>query len=207
MTLTQESLNAAGTAWELLLDDNFDRYDENGKEYTYKVTELSTSDGRSWSIDDQTRISVEGSEGNLDIQSSWNFSNSLGPNENLIFEAEKEWLDDNDLLSRKEVTLGLFRKDAASGEWSEDPVETVTLNESNGWRVRFSVPKQDDTDTVDNYLLKEVKVDEVSAIYETSEDEIKSVVTASGGGKVGILAEDESFFNWVASLLAAAPIN
>lgn len=135
------------------------RYDNEGREYIYSIKE-DPVDG--WSSEFEVEISVvEDANKDKVLQRAYHYINGEGPGTSLVFDLRKEWLDDCDLLTRKPVILGIFKKDK-----DETPVVTVSLSEINDWYERVRIPTGG---TVDDYYVKEILVNGVEPTY-TEED-------------------------------------
>ena len=207
VTMSIADLDESSNAWEKLLT-GLDRFDENGKEFTYEISEAKISDpqnrpwGSDYTLENAVVTSAENDTQKV-MQLTGNYTNSLGPGEELYFDIEKQWLDDSDILSREPVKAGVYRK-GTDGTYTL--VEEVTLNERNLWKVRVTVPRQGEDDTVDNYLVKEISVAGVSVTTDLSDAQIKeqakkNLSTYTEGNRVGVLAEDTSFFKDIQELL------
>ena len=166
--------------WETVLQD-LPRYDEYGREYQYQVEESSVTalDGKEWSVSSGIEQKVVEDElGNLITEKVYQYVNSIGPDGALIFDISKEWLDENDLLTRKPVTIGIFRIS------DNEQAAEVVLNVSNGWYKRVSVEKQNEEDTVEHYYVKEISVNGFDAEYGSMSAEDFAAAENSGSGEV-----------------------
>lgn len=205
VVLTINDLNDAGTAWERIIGD-FPRYDENGKEYRYEIAEAYIRDSRTWGTDYTISVAAKPSitkSEEIVPELAANYVNTRGPGEVLYFNVEKQWLDDSDLLTRKPISLVLYRKDD-NGDWTK--VRDIVLDETNNWKVRFHIPKNGANDNVNNYLVKEIYDGTVGVEYVDfngnvlSDNQIKNIAMKNKASyeyenRVGIIAEDNSYFD------------
>ncbi len=144
--------------WTALLT-GLPRYDAQGNEYTYTVAETGAQ-AVGWQFGGITytkTVETETATGDRVTQTAATVANVINPGTALTFDVDKSWLDDNDLLSRKEVTVGLYQKQA-DGSWKQ--LQTATLNEGNLWNPRFTVslPEGSTPLTVDDFAVMELTV-------------------------------------------------
>lgn len=138
---------------------NLDRYDENGREYTYTVKEVSASDGYTLTGESYQKQTVYA--GNQYITSlNASYTNSNKPGTDMTFELDKSWLDDGDLLHENPVQVGIYRISGTGTDKTLTLVQEVTLNSANLWKTKVSIAKQDDQDVTSNYIVLEEYVDE-----------------------------------------------
>ena len=163
------------TEWKLTVE-NLPKYDANGAEYLYTVTEkpVPTGDGKFY-ITDYHYTKQDQKNETVEIVNT-------PPGEGYAYEVEKVWKDGSDLAHRLPVTIGLFwstdaDQNGVTAQKDQLVVQTV-LNSENNWRARVGVPKEiyeaysvlnpDGTRTFDPDLLymKEIRVGE----YEVDSD-------------------------------------
>lgn len=164
--------------WTTLISE-LPRYDEDGKEYSYTITEEAASGNPGWQFDrtEYSKTVAVDSHGNQVVQvesRTYNCKTGAG-SRGLNFTVEKVWLDDNDLLSRREVTVGLFRD--RDKVWQQEG-GAVRLNEGNLYRHRFyyALP-EGDAATVDDFIVMEIDVNgvPVKELSEGSPDPVSAM--------------------------------
>ncbi len=144
ITLNAASLSQDGSKWEMIYKD-LERFDEEGREYTYSIKEIKLSDGGyldgqgesgKWSKETTYSMAVAptNAEGKADETAKEliaNVSNYYvdGPGNSVYLAAQKIWKDDGDLISRKPVTVGIYY----IGEDGYGLVDTMTLTDSGLW--------------------------------------------------------------------------
>lgn len=146
------------------------RYDKRGAEYKYSVREAETQEWISRAKYETSVITDPDNENRQILQEKTIVTNQPGPNEYLEFDVEKAWLDGSDASSRKDVAIGLYRLGSEGCEL----VREGELTEANSWYYRFTINKQDDGDTVDNYIVKELSAGGVSVEYSATDAEIEA---------------------------------
>ena len=149
IVLTGKDASGAYAAWEAL-QDNLPRYDVNGKEYEYDVSEtIGYTDAFRDYIESlgYDRNVVFGSnlkytqsvETNAEDeklkQLEANFGNYIGPGEGITIAAEKAWLDGSDLQSRDSIIIGVYK----INESLPILVGTMVLNEANNWYEEMTI--------------------------------------------------------------------
>ena len=168
VTLTQDDLNSSSDKWEKLIE-NLPRYDEYGREYTYTVKEHAVS-GWSTTYTVSKSVVTDTSTANsgkdyLVPQTTYAYSNTKGPDSSLRFDVAKEWLDESDLTTRTPVTVSVYRLSDDKKTATKVDGSTRTLSDSNGWSTRIYINKQDDNDTVDNYIIREDTINGFEVSY------------------------------------------
>lgn len=130
--------------------NNLPRYDADGHEYVYTVTE-----------------EVEGSVGIITYEYSWEYGawtndtdknidtrvvdvTNPPPGEGKVIWVQKQWLDDGDKPHRENVIVGLYKK--ANQAWT-DTNKQITLTEKNEWKSYFGI---DAGENAEDYLIREI---------------------------------------------------
>lgn len=130
--------------------NNLPRYDADGHEYVYTVTE-----------------EVAGNVGIITYEYSWEYGawtddtdkdidtrvvdvTNPPPGEGKVIWVQKQWLDDGDKPHRENVIVGLYKKDAQA--WT-DTNERITLTEKNEWKSYFGI---DADENAEDYLIREI---------------------------------------------------
>ena len=165
-----ESDPSAWASWLLL---HLPKYDPYGAKYTYTASEIKCypegyylNDQR-YTTEEREIVLENGAVVKHDVVTR-TFVNVLPDDgHSMYFEAEKVWLDDNDLLHRHEVTVQLYYKRVNADQsisLEAIPDKTVKLNEDNQWTERLSYipsvaysPTSPEWDTA-NYVLREVSI-------------------------------------------------
>lgn len=146
--------------------DNLPRYDVEGHEYVYTVTEA-----------------VTGEVGLIEYQYSWKTGawttntekepdtrvvdiTNPPPGEGNGFWVEKVWLDDGDKPHRESVVVEVYKKD--EGNIWEKTGKTATLTEEGEWRAIIGIDKGE---TADSYLVREASLQCLGATHEVSYSE------------------------------------
>ena len=149
ITLNASNLTSDGSKWEMVYS-GLDRFDANGREYTYSIKEikmddggyLAEQDGGKWSK--ETTYSMAVAPTNAADQTDEtakemiaNVSNYyvVDPGNTVYLAAQKVWKDDGDLISRKPVIVGIYY----IGEEGSGLVDTMTLTESGLWYKKTHV--------------------------------------------------------------------
>ena len=177
----------------------YPRYDSQGREIIYKVTEVAVkNDPVGFGLQKATYNvnTVTDEEWNVIPQLNGVFANTYGPGEGLSLDVYKEWADGSDLLSRHTVKVAVFHVNS-DGTIGEKVSQDYELNEGNYWYERIFFSKVNPTDTVENYVVKEVSVNgvEVTDASNTASDyRVKSDDLAKQN-VVGHLAEGDSSHN------------
>lgn len=135
------------SAWHLILKD-LPKYDEYGREYTYKAEE-KLPDGWAVSYD-------------FSAKNKTKMYNMQGEGGNLI-RIEKNWIDDDDLASRKEIEVGIFAAQTIYDRSGTllfnlgDKIDDTTINEEINWcnQVEVLIP----------YNASKVRIDNKDAFY------------------------------------------
>lgn len=149
ITLNANNLTSDGSKWEMVYS-GLDRFDEDGREYSYSIKEIKMDDGGylaeqeggKWSK--ETTYSMTVAPTNVADQTDEtakemiaNVSNYyvVDPGNTVYLAAQKVWKDDGDLISRKPVTVGIYY----IGEDGSGLVDTMTLTESGLWYEKTHV--------------------------------------------------------------------
>ncbi|MGL5436497.1 MAG: Cna B-type domain-containing protein [Lachnospiraceae bacterium] len=125
-----------------ILSGLLDKYDDEGREYIYTVSETVPA-GYYCNIDNWY------GEGSHDVgydHYGADIYNGKGPGYQIS--VAKKWLDDGESLHREEVTVVIQDKDPDSNE-----EYTITLNKGNVWSGRVGLLK-----TPDNYVVRETAI-------------------------------------------------
>jgi hypothetical protein len=158
----------------------FDRYDENGLEYTWMIKEVGITDpqGRTWgqAFEYQTTVDQQATTGDMLINRAIKYRNviNVGPGYSLSFDVQKEWLDDSDTIARVPITYGLYdlvqNKIVATGE----------LSDSNNWFARFSYTSESEERVASEYVIVELSAGGVNVDLT---DDYQTIRTKAVAGK------------------------
>lgn len=133
------------------------RYDENGKEYIYTVTE-----------------EVTGNVGRITYSYEWEWGKWTGPADKeddvkrvtvtnpppgigTGITVKKEWLDGGDLIHRGPVTVELYKKND-KGIWEAQKGKTATLTEGQGWEGYIGLDGEASGIAWEDYLVVESSI-------------------------------------------------
>lgn len=144
-------------------DKEYDRYDSSsGAEIDIDAEEASvlskdgTPDSR-WHYIKKETLGVEDGELVRTITFTNTTANGL---RSMTFNVRGQYLDQTDLLTRKPIQVGVFRKD--TGELVKDTdgnPAVLVLDEGNLYYASIDVTQRSADDTVDNYIVKEISLE------------------------------------------------
>lgn len=143
-----------------IVSDTLPRYDGEGREYTYSVSE-SFSRGEYYDVE----ITYEYGTTTVGYEHKIaKVVNSLPGGSGKELWAVKEWLDDGDSMHREPVTVALMKQDS-SAPGGAVRIETKVLSDVNAWKTRFWIGG---TENYDDYFVEEIKIgDQEAADYNT----------------------------------------
>ena len=156
------------------------RYDENGKEHDYTITETVEAKGSvgrityryNWDLGEWA--SADEAESDKEDDTWVTKVSNPPPGKGAGIEIEKIWLDGGDLPHREPAEVTLYEKDP-DGSWKKTDKKTF-LTEEDGWKGYISITDKADTiENPDAYMVVETALGENSADhrheveYESSE--------------------------------------
>ncbi len=150
ITLTADDLSSDGSKWEQVYN-GLARFDQDGREISYSLKEVSWDDGgyaeeqgltEKWNREIRYSAAVDttGKDDETAKEMVASVSNYIvGPGTTVTLSAQKIWNDDDDLISRAPVVIGIYY----SGEDGYGLVDTISLTEAGFWYEKTTVSEGD----------------------------------------------------------------
>ncbi len=189
------------SAWEKVEDQL--RYDEEGREIKYAVSETAVPEGYSARVTYESGEVTDTETGALKGLVKATITNTPTGNGKWI-EIYKDWKDDGDENCRGPVTVALYHKADGGSNWKKVPDAEIELTQGEDWRgwIRLTGPGSD-ADNYDedpnNYYVKEVSVKRGNTNYFVEEKDAGSGFALSTDSnnptEIGTLKTDAHFYN------------
>jgi len=162
MVLNRNGENNIPGQW-VEYDMTLDRFDENGKEYTYSLDEIKVMDphGITWGsditvsyrvVDSETGEAATAETTTTAVELVADVVNTIGPGMSIELAAQKEWKDGGDISSEQSSYVALFHLDTVEDDRDSFGLLGVfELNKAGAWYTEQTVG-QNVHDTIYRYV-------------------------------------------------------